>query len=95
MINELRGSRPFPVDFERKERCQTILSDYGMTMTELAFHIGIKKSNLSNIISGRDLSPTNEQRIATFWRSICNNRKCTRLYNLDYYGVYNKYKRDN
>ena len=66
MINELRGSRPFPVDVERKERCQTILSNYGMTMTELAFHTGIKKSNLSNIISGRDLSPTNEQRIATF-----------------------------
>ena len=44
MINELRGSRPFPIDIERKERCQTILSNYGMTMTELAFHIGIKKA---------------------------------------------------
>ena len=41
------------------------------------------------------LTINEKQRIATFWRSICNNRKCTRLYNLDYYGVYNKYKREN
>ena len=66
MVNELRGCRPFPFDIERKERCQEILSTYGMTMAELAFHVGIKKSNLSKIISGRDLSPSNEQRIATF-----------------------------
>lgn len=66
MINELRGSRPFPVDVERKERCQEILANCGMTMTELAFHLGVSKVLVSNVISGRRLSNTTEQRIATF-----------------------------
>lgn len=67
MNNDLRGCRPFPVDTERKERCLKILSDCGMTMTELAFHLGVKKSNLSNVISGKDLSPTTEKKIADFF----------------------------
>lgn len=67
MTNDLRGCRPFPVDTERKERCLKILSDCGMTMTELAFHLGVKKSNLSNVISGKDLSPSTEKKIADFF----------------------------
>ena len=66
MINELRGTRPFPVDVERKERCQEILSNYGMTMTELALHLGVSKVLVSNVITGRRLSNTTETRIATF-----------------------------
>lgn len=66
MVNELRGCRPFPFDIERKERCQEILSTYGMTMAELAMHLGVSKVLITNVINGRDLSPTNEQRIATF-----------------------------
>ena len=66
MKNDLRGCRPFPFDIERKERCQEILSTYGMTMAELAMHLGVSKVLITNVINGRDLSPTNEQRIATF-----------------------------
>ena len=66
MINEMRGKRPFPVDVERKERCERTLANYGMTMTELAFHLGVSKVSVSNVISGRRLSNTTETRIATF-----------------------------
>lgn len=66
LCNELRGCRPFPIDYERKERCLDVLEQLNMTITELALHLNIKKSNLSNVISGRELSPTMETRIATF-----------------------------
>lgn len=66
MVNELRGCRPFPIDIERKQRCQEILANYGMTMTELALHLGVSKVLVSNVISGRRLSNTTETRIATF-----------------------------
>ena len=66
MHNDLRGCRPFPFDIERKERCQEILSTYGMTMAELAMHLGVSKVLITNVINGRDLSPKTETRIANF-----------------------------
>lgn len=66
LCNELRGCRPFPIDTERKERCLDVLSQYKMTITELAIHLGVSKVLISNVISGRRLSPTMETRIATF-----------------------------
>lgn len=66
MVNELRGCRPFPIDIERKQRCQEILANCGMTITELALHLGVSKVLVSNVISGRRLSNTTETRIATF-----------------------------
>ena len=67
MKNELRGQRPFPLDKERKERCLSILNNYAMTITELASHIGVHKMLISNVISGKQPSPTNEARIAQFF----------------------------
>ncbi len=63
-MNDIRGCRPFPTDKDRQERCKSVLDSYGMTMTELAELTGIKKSNISAIISGKRLSPATETRIA-------------------------------
>ena len=66
MRNNLRGQRPYPIDKYRKSRSMEILSNMGMTITELALHLGVNKGYISKIVSGRDISPTTEQRIATF-----------------------------
>ncbi len=63
-MNDIRGSRPFPIDKDRKERCLAVLSSYGMTATDLAKLTGIQKPHISAIISGRWLSPSTETRIA-------------------------------
>lgn len=67
MKNDLRGCRPFPIDTERKERCQELLSSCGMSITELSIHLGVSKTLISNVISGRRLSPTTEKKIADFF----------------------------
>lgn len=66
-MNMLRGSRPFPIDRERQRRCMELLESLGMTTSELAMHLGISQPLVSNVISGRQLSPTNENRIADFF----------------------------
>ncbi len=67
MLNEIRGSRPFPIDHERQRRCAELLESYGMTITELAFHLSVSQPLISEVISGRRISPTNENRIADFF----------------------------
>lgn len=67
IMNEIRGCRPFPVDKDRQERCCKVLDDCGMTITELAMHLGMQKSYVSEVISGRRLSATSETRIAQFF----------------------------
>lgn len=67
IMNEIRGCRPFPVDKDRQERCRKVLDDCGMTITELAFHLGVSKTLVSNVISGKQLSVTTETRIAQFF----------------------------
>lgn len=67
MINMLRGSRPFPIDRERQKRCTELLESLGMTQTELAIHLGFSKQYVGQLISGRELSLPNENRIAAFF----------------------------
>ena len=65
-MKSARGCRPYPIDRERQIRCQTVLSQLNMTITELAFLLGLSKPYISNLVSGRELSVKNEKRIATF-----------------------------
>lgn len=65
-MKSIRGCRPFPIDKERQYRCQTVLSQLNMTITELAQFMGWYKSYTSELISGKRISPVNEKRIATF-----------------------------
>ena len=65
-MKSIRGCRPYPIDRERQIRCQTVLSQLNMTITELAFLLGLSKPYISNLVSGRELSVKNEKRIASF-----------------------------
>ena len=67
VMNSLRGCRPFPVDKDRQKRCHAVLSNYGMTQTELAIHLGCSKQLISSVISGKQLSKSAETRIAQFF----------------------------
>ena len=67
MIDTVRGSRPFPIDHERQERCTKMLGSLGMTITELALHLDRSKVLISNVVSGRQISPTVESCIADFF----------------------------
>lgn len=66
IMNEIRGCRPFPVDKDRQERCRRVLDGYGMTITELAMHLGVSKQYVGEVISGKRLSESAETRIAQF-----------------------------
>lgn len=66
-MNQIRGSRPFPIDHERQKRCAEMLTSLGMTITELAMHMGTSRQYISNLLSGRNLSPDAEARIAGFF----------------------------
>jgi transcriptional regulator with XRE-family HTH domain len=61
-----RGSRPYPLDRERRRRVLVALAERGMTISSLAGNLGLSKSIVSKVISGRRLSPKTEQRIAAF-----------------------------
>ena len=67
VMNEIRGCRPFPVDKDRQERCRKVLESCGMTITELALHLGVSRVYISNILSGRNLTPAGETKIANFF----------------------------
>lgn len=67
MIDTVRGSRPFPIDHERQRRCSELLESLGMTQGELALHLGVSRPYIVNLLSGRELSPANEDRIAGFF----------------------------
>ena len=67
IMNEIRGCRPFPVDKDRQERCRKVLDDCGMTITELAMHLGVSRVYVSKILSGRNITPDGETRIAQFF----------------------------
>lgn len=65
-MKSVRGSRPYPIDKERQQRCLTILDQLNMTITELAQFMGFSKQYTASLISGRELSVRNEARIAGF-----------------------------
>lgn len=65
-LQDIMGGRPFPLDEERKTRCTGTLKALGLSQAELAFAIGVDRSLISNVISGRQPSPSLERRIAKF-----------------------------
>lgn len=66
MVDTLRGCRPYPLDKERKERCLSVLQDAGLTMTELAFHLGCSQQLVSDVLSGRRITAVKQREIAEF-----------------------------
>jgi len=60
------GGRPYPLDRERRRRVLVALVERDMTISDLARRLGVSRVLISNIISGRRLSPKTEQRIAGF-----------------------------
>lgn len=62
----IAGSRPFPVDKERKLKLDAVLQSFEMTQSELAVYLQVDKAFLSRVISGRQPSPSLERRIAMF-----------------------------
>jgi plasmid maintenance system antidote protein VapI len=60
------GSRPYPLDRERKRRVLIALVEKDMTISALARALNLPQSLVSMIVSGRRLSPKTEQRIADF-----------------------------
>ena len=65
-MKSVRGCKPFPIDRERQIRCQTVLAQLDMTITELSQFMGWQKGYVSKLVSGRELSVANEARIANF-----------------------------
>lgn len=65
-MKSVRGSRPYPIDKERKERALSVLTACGMSCAELAKFMGWQKSYVSNLIAGRELSVKNEKLVADF-----------------------------
>jgi len=64
-ISEL-GSRPYPLDHERRRLVMVALAERGMTISGLARCLGISKQCVSAVVIGRRLSPKTERRIAEF-----------------------------
>ena len=60
------GSRPYPLDRERRKLVLVALAERGMTISDLARSLGIDQAIVSKVISGRRLSTKTEQHIAEF-----------------------------
>lgn len=60
------GSRPFPLDHERRRRVLVALAEREMTISNLSMQTKIPRAIVSQIINGRRRSPRTEQRIADF-----------------------------
>ena len=60
------GTRPYPLDRERRRRVMVALAEKDMVISDLARAIGVSRALISNIISGRRLSFKTEQRIAEY-----------------------------
>ncbi|MCL2210202.1 MAG: helix-turn-helix domain-containing protein [Treponema sp.] len=58
------GSRPYPIDHERRRRVLVALAERDLNITSLARTLNITRSYVSEIISGRDKSKKIQQRIA-------------------------------
>jgi lambda repressor-like predicted transcriptional regulator len=62
----VKKGRPYPLDAERRRLVRVELAKRDMTISDLARALGMHQGNLSNVISGRRLSPKTEKRIAAF-----------------------------
>jgi transcriptional regulator with XRE-family HTH domain len=60
------GSRPYPIDRERRKRVICELLERNITISSLAKTLNLRQPYISEVISGRRLSPRTEQRIADF-----------------------------
>jgi len=60
------GSRPYPLDRERRRRVLVALAEKDMTISGLARSINLSQTIVSLVINGRRRSPKTEQRIAEF-----------------------------
>jgi transcriptional regulator with XRE-family HTH domain len=60
------GSRPYPLDHERRRNVLIALAEKGITLTALAKNICLPVSLISMIVNGRRRSEKTEQRIADF-----------------------------
>ncbi|MCL2175008.1 MAG: helix-turn-helix domain-containing protein [Treponema sp.] len=58
------GSRPYPLDHERRRRVMVALAEKEMTISGIAKKLKLAVSLVSMICNGRRLSPNTEQRIA-------------------------------
>ena len=60
------GSRPYPLDRERRRRVMVALSEKEMSISGLAKSLSLPISLISMVISGRRLSEKTELRIAEY-----------------------------
>jgi transcriptional regulator with XRE-family HTH domain len=60
------GSRPYPLDRERRRRVLVVLAEKDMTIGGLARSIEISRAVVSQVINGRRLSAKTEQFIADY-----------------------------
>ena len=60
------GSRPYPLDRERRRRVLVVLAERDITISDLARSLGLSRPLISYVISGRRLSTKTEQQIANF-----------------------------
>ena len=60
------GSRPYPLDRERRRRVMITLAEKDMTISDLSEKLELSRGLVSKVISGRRLSEKTEQLIADF-----------------------------
>ena len=60
------GSRPYPIDRERRRRVMIALAEKELTISSLARKLKLSKPLVSLIVTGRRLSLKTERRIADF-----------------------------
>jgi plasmid maintenance system antidote protein VapI len=60
------GTRPYPLDRERRKRVLTALAEREMSISGLARAINLPQPLVSVIVNGRRLSPKTERRIAEY-----------------------------
>jgi plasmid maintenance system antidote protein VapI len=59
--------RPYPKDYERRRLVRMELAMRDMTITDLAGELGMKQSNVSNVINGTYRSLKMERKIAAYF----------------------------
>jgi len=60
------GSRPYPLDRERRRRVMIVLAEKELSISALARHLGVSRVLISNVISGRRRSEKAERHIAKY-----------------------------
>jgi len=60
------GSRPYPIDHERRRRVLIALAENDMTISDLARSLKTSRAIVSQVVNGRRLSSRTEQLIAKY-----------------------------